>query len=165
MHTGINYEKHLHLPQTRKIIIDAISEAIGPHRKEFDGFVIQGYSMSIIGSIIAQKFRKEIALVRKDSEQRNSHHKVEGSHNKKWVFLDDLISSEGTIKRCVEGVKDIGGTIVGICLWNGVRLADSYVYGNIRIKNYQVESIHVELDRLWYKLVELPRRKTVVKSL
>lgn len=116
-HSAAGYEKPLHIPEQRDQVVREIKKALRYKKKLFDGFVVQGYSMSIIGSILAHEMGKQIAVVRKHDDDRNSWMDVEGKHHQRWVFLDDLISSGRTFERVKEGLEEIMGEIVGICLW------------------------------------------------
>lgn len=117
-HTGMSYEIPLHTPETRLKIVASMEYALRDKRDQFDGFVVQGYSMTIIGSILAHEMGKQLAIVRKPDDDRNSFLDTEGKHNQRWVFADDLISSGKTFNRVKDGLKPIQGTIVGVALWH-----------------------------------------------
>jgi orotate phosphoribosyltransferase len=116
-HTAASHEIMLHSPETRDRIVKAIKMALRYKKSKFDGFAVSGYSMSIIGSILAHEMGKEIAVIRKPTDNRNSMHEVEGKHGKRWVFLDDLIATGTTFNRVCSSISRIEGTIVGACLW------------------------------------------------
>lgn len=119
IHSGPSYEKPLHTPEQRDKIIAAIRDSLSDKMDLFDGFVVQGYSMTIIGSILAHVLGKDIAVIRKPGEKRNSSYNSEGRHSQRWVFVDDLIASGATYTRVEFGVnQELQGKIVGICLWS-----------------------------------------------
>jgi orotate phosphoribosyltransferase len=116
-HTAASHEIMLHSPETRDRIVKALKKALRYKKSKFDGFAVSGYSMSIIGSILAHEMGKEIAVIRKPTDNRNSMHEVEGKHGKRWVFLDDLIATGSTLDRVCGKISKIEGTVVGICMW------------------------------------------------
>ena len=56
---------------SRNIIIEKIIKALTPKIKKFDSIVVSGYSMALIGSIVAHALKKNIVLVRKAGD--NAH--------------------------------------------------------------------------------------------
>lgn len=74
--------------------------------KNFSHIAVSGYSSAVMGSIIAHRLKKDIAIVRKPNEQRNSYHDVEFEKPiYKYVFIDDLCASGGTIARVFNALE------------------------------------------------------------
>lgn len=114
-HQGCSYERPLHFVDDRNRILTLIETRIGD--TEFDGFAISGYSMSIIGSILADRMKKQLMVVRKVHEPRYSEHNVEGALNQRWLFVDDMIDSGRTLQHVYDGVQSLKGELLGVVLW------------------------------------------------
>lgn len=91
-------------PGSRKSYLDrAISKLRGI---EFDTIVFSGMSGAIFAPLLADRLGKEIALVRKESDSNHSCMSVEGYADiRKYVFVDDLICSGDTFRRCQEKIQ------------------------------------------------------------
>ncbi len=116
-HSGCGYERGARDAYIIPEIVKKLHKALKSHQDEFDGIVISGYSASLIGPIIAYKMKKHVAVVSKESETRHSSYICEGYHHQRWLFIDDLVSSGRTLKRVVDGVKEIEGSVVGVALY------------------------------------------------
>ena len=116
-HVGCNYETAVRDPAILKRVVDILLPVLKKHIDDFDGFVVSGYSMSLISPILAFMLDKHIAVVRKDDND-HSGHRVEGLTYQRWVMVDDLVSSGSTLGRIYSGLKKISGELVGICLYN-----------------------------------------------
>jgi adenine/guanine phosphoribosyltransferase-like PRPP-binding protein len=103
--------------KSRTIIVKELIALLKPHLDEFDAIAVSGYSMALVVPILAYKLKKEIILVRKDSEERHSSHNVEGKSDQRVVFVDDLISSRSTYNHVEKGLRTIDCTIVGIVMY------------------------------------------------
>lgn len=117
-HTGAGYEKPLHTAASRRKIVNELSKECQAHKNEFDGFVVTGYSMAVLGSILADRLNKDLAIVRKDTDRRHSWLDAEGRHGLRWVFVDDLISSGDTLRDVLKKIKTIDGTVVASMTWH-----------------------------------------------
>jgi orotate phosphoribosyltransferase-like protein len=119
-HTGCSWEMVLRDGPSLKWLVAKLVRML--KKKEFadkfDGIAISGYSMSLLSPIVAYKLGKDVCVVPKDSERRNSGWLAEGKHSMRWLIIDDLICSGRTIKRVKKAVEEIDGTIVGVVLWH-----------------------------------------------
>jgi adenine/guanine phosphoribosyltransferase-like PRPP-binding protein len=106
---------------SREIIVKKIIKALKPKTNEFDSVVVSGYSMALVGSIVAHALKKNIVLVRKPSELRISGYETEGIHNQRCIIIDDLVCTGNTFRRVLDGLKKINCTPVGFVVYN-----DSY---------------------------------------
>lgn len=94
----------------RKETIDWIISQIKLEKIKFDGFLVTGLSGVILGSIVANRMRKALVVVRK-GENRHSDLDVEVGYTpskripKRLIFLDDLICEAETIKRVAATLK------------------------------------------------------------
>ena len=69
--------------------------------------------MALVAPTIADKLKKNIVLVRKESEARNSDLEVEGHVRQRCVFIDDLIGTSRTFYYVARQLAQIEGEIVG----------------------------------------------------
>lgn len=102
---------------SRDIIIKTILETLIPKIKKFDSIVVSGYSMALIGSIVAHELKKNIVIVRKKDEESHSDYVAEGFSKQRCVFIDDLVATGDTLHYVHKMLKDIKGTIVGVILY------------------------------------------------
>lgn len=99
-----------------KYAVPRICAVLRKHR--FESIAVQGMSGATIGSIVAYELGKTICLVRKmnDPSHGVDHHRllhptasffVEGDVAvKRYVILDDFISSGDTVLNIIESMKD-----------------------------------------------------------
>ena len=92
------HEKELFVNDELNEVVEYCVKCLRPHLNEFDAIAISGYSMAIVGSILAHKLGKNIILVRKESDSSHSLYTVEGLHEQRVVLVDDLICSGDTFK-------------------------------------------------------------------
>lgn len=75
---------------------------------EYDGIVVTGVSGILIGSIVSFLTGKNLIVVRKSKDESHSDFDIESSKAKyrKYVILDDQISSGRTIKKIFEKMEN-----------------------------------------------------------
>lgn len=115
--TACGHEEKIFQIHTRDKIVKRAVDVLQTWSKHFDAIAISGYSSAMVVPIIADKLKKNIVLVRKPSEVRNSDYNVEGEHNQRVLFFDDLISTGDTIRRIHDGLKLIKCKMVGLYLY------------------------------------------------
>lgn len=116
--TACTHEKAIFTIKHRnKLIRDAV-QVLKTWKNDFDAIAVSGYSSAMTASIVASKLNKNLVLVRKESEERFSNHPVEGQHNQRVLFFDDLIDTGTTFRRIKNGVETIGCRVVGGYLYN-----------------------------------------------
>lgn len=74
---------------------------------DFDTLVGTGFSGGVVIPSLALAMGKQFVLIRKDTD--DSHHgkgRLLGSLGKRWIFVDDFVSSGRTRKRVIEKVND-----------------------------------------------------------
>ena len=104
--------------KTRSMIVNCAVYKLKTINDKFTAIAVSGYSMSLIGSIVADKMKKEIIIVRKDTDRRASGLSAEGKTEQKCVFIDDMIFSGNSFIRVKEGVESLKGSIVAMFLYN-----------------------------------------------
>lgn len=75
----------------------------------FDTFVGRGLSGALVVPTLAQAFGKFFAVVRKPGESTHSSYPIAGSLGKRWVFVDDFVSSGQTrmeVMRVIRSLED-----------------------------------------------------------
>ena len=113
-------------------IIRSVRKIIKQKKVNFDGFVVTGVSGILIGSILSRSLKKELVIVRKEEDYKNSHtfYKVENyKSNKRYIFVDDLIASGSTFARVqkelkefhkIEKIKGRSSKIIGTILYDDI---------------------------------------------
>ena len=94
-------QQSLSFKSRARIVREAVKR-LRPLSDQFTHVALSGYSGSIIGSIVAQKMKKDVVIVRKDvdHEVRASSYGFEhDSTIDGYVFIDDFISTGSTLKR------------------------------------------------------------------
>ena len=119
-HSGCNWEKVLRDGPSLKWLVEKLVRMLKNKKfaDKFDGIAVSGYSMSLLSPIVAYKLGKDVCVVPKDNERRNSGWKAEGKHSMRWLVIDDLVCSGRTLERINHAVKDIDGEIAGVILWH-----------------------------------------------
>jgi orotate phosphoribosyltransferase-like protein len=87
----------------RKALVDAIAAKLG--HVDFDGIVVTGLSGAIIADRLAERLGKVFAVVRKPNDGSHSSSSIEGDLGRRWVFVDDFISSGSTFMRVCRTIK------------------------------------------------------------
>lgn len=76
---------------------------------DFDTIVGSGYSGALALGVIARSLKVNMVIVRKDADRNHSHCGgvlVEGTLGKKWLFVDDFVSSGATFVRVHETLTE-----------------------------------------------------------
>jgi len=126
------YERALYHAETLDLVVAYLQQTLIVHADKFDAIAVSGYSMTIPGSIVAYKMQKHVIAIRKDSEQRNSGYSQEGLCGQRCVVVDDLISSGKSMKRVIDGVAELQGTVVGYLTYNSFS-SDAFEYNDLRV--------------------------------
>lgn len=126
------YERALYHAETLDLVVSYLSQSLIHRMDQFDAIAVSGYSMTIPGSIVAWKMQKHIIAIRKDSEQRNSGYSQEGLCGQRCVIVDDLVSSGKSMKRVIDGVAALGGTVVGYLTYNAFS-SDPFEYNDLEV--------------------------------
>ena len=73
---------------------------------DYDSIVCCGTSGIIVAPQVCEILNKEIVIVRKDHEKRYSPFVIEGILGNRFVFLDDLVCSGGTLRHVIKNIKE-----------------------------------------------------------
>jgi orotate phosphoribosyltransferase len=123
------------LPDLRKIVIAELVKRLKSFGLgKFDTIAFRGMSGALIVPVIADKLQKAMIFVRK-GETNHSDYQVEGNKKvSKYIIIDDLIFSGGTIHSILDKVNDCmndegGRTIkcVGIFLYRDYSTKQEFV--------------------------------------
>lgn len=71
-----------------------------------DTLVGRGFSGAIAVALLAQRWSKHWAVVRKPNDGTHSEYKIEGEIGERWLFVDDLLSSGQTLANTMIAVRD-----------------------------------------------------------
>ena len=106
-------------PAARDTIEKAVQE-IRPYAAKFDAIAVTGSSGLLIGPTVAYLLQKGVILVRKPGTSTHSSRRVEGDDiYKRYIIVDDLISSGDTIERIKEATSS---------QWPGIECIGTYLY-------------------------------------
>lgn len=73
----------------------------------FDTIVCTGVSGIIFASPLAMEMKKHLLIVRKNGESSHGAYRAEGTIGRRWLFVDDFISSGTTFNRVNDAVDRI----------------------------------------------------------
>lgn len=73
---------------------------------DYDTIVGTGLSGAIIVPMLAQRLRKHALIVRKPRDGSHSAQSVEGKLGKRWLFVDDFVSTGATSRRVHDAIHD-----------------------------------------------------------
>ncbi len=90
--------------QDREATIERIVGKLAEKTGTFDSIAVSGASMMLIASVVAYRLKKNIILVRKEEEERNSKCSVEGQTDQRYIIIDDLIASGRTLKYVIKQI-------------------------------------------------------------
>lgn len=101
-HAG--YMKIALRPDRLKRRLKTIKSALRKHK--FDSIAFTGHSGSLLAAPIALYLNKELIMVRKLRKDSHSKIPVEGyKASKRYIIIDDLVSSGSTVKNVYKKVK------------------------------------------------------------
>lgn len=75
---------------------------------QFDTFVATGLSGAVIAPVLARAMRKKFLVLRKpDDLSTHSSSRAVGRLGRRWIFVDDFVSSGTTKKRVMGQIEDL----------------------------------------------------------
>jgi adenine/guanine phosphoribosyltransferase-like PRPP-binding protein len=111
--TSCDHEVKIFDIETRSKLVEKAVEILRTWSDDFDAIAVSGYSSGLTAPIVAHLLGKELVLVRKETESRHSTYVVEGKHNQRVLFFDDLIASGHTIQYVRKHLPSINCRLVG----------------------------------------------------
>ena len=109
-------------PATRRDIFNKVIYSLRDRAVEFDAFACRGLSGMLVAPIVAVEMHKTLLVVRKSDTDNHSSRMVEGDVGaRRYVIVDDLISSGSTVKAIIKEIREVSDAkCVGIIrYWNG----------------------------------------------
>ena len=119
-------------------LLDEAAGELAEH--DFDTLVGTGFSGGVVIPALALRLGKKWTLIRKETD--DSHHgggRLIGNLGKRWIFVDDFVSSGATRNRVLEKVEagavlhDLTTAYVGdyfYGIWDDVRFRPASYYGD-----------------------------------
>lgn len=86
-------------------LIQRIVKRLTSKKESFDAIAVSGYSMALVGTVVAYSLEKNLILVRKECDKRYSEFRVEGTSHQRYIIIDDFMETGETIKRVVKEVN------------------------------------------------------------
>lgn len=93
--------------------VDETAEVVKEARErlkgvKFDTFVATGLSGAVMAPVLARAMRKKFLVLRKpDDLSTHSSTRAVGRLGKRWVFLDDFVSSGATRQRVMDQIEEL----------------------------------------------------------
>lgn len=100
----------------RRNLVDFAHEKMKRIEDQFDFIAVRGISGVLLGSILADRLNKTIAILRKPHDDTHSRHPIELPGNcfgKRFAIVDDFISSGNTVNLIIDAIS---GTYGGNCV-------------------------------------------------
>ena len=103
-----NHASYLRAIFRTKDLISRAEIGLAPIRNDFDAFVGTGISGAAVVPLLAHKFGKEFAIVRKYRDGSHSPYTIECGFqgDVRWLFVDDFIQSGETARRASKAMYD-----------------------------------------------------------
>lgn len=93
----------LHGPRHLKRTIKSLCRLIQQKKIQFDAIAFRGYSGSLLAVPVALQMDKHLVIVRKPREMSHGD-PVEGKVHRRYIIVDDHISSGNTVKSIVRTI-------------------------------------------------------------
>lgn len=102
-------------PNERTVIINSLVKLIRKNKLQCDGFAATATAGIPWGAWLSQKLAKPMAYVRSESKDHGKENLVEGriEEGKKYIVVEDLISTGGSSVNTINAVRGKGGTVEG----------------------------------------------------
>jgi orotate phosphoribosyltransferase-like protein len=84
---------------------DIAAKIIEPILSEFDTIVVRGLSGIIPGTLLADRFGKQLCVVRKPDERHHTGARMEGRVGEKYIILDDFVASGDTLLAILQATN------------------------------------------------------------
>lgn len=107
--------------------VRATTEALKPHRKQWDSIAVRGMSGALVGAPVSLRLRLPLVVIRKPGENAHSSSTVVNARNvgKRVLFLDDFVGTGATRTAVRQAVENLGGSLVAqyeyTHPWDGVQ--------------------------------------------
>ena len=98
-------------PSSLEKYLSLAEQALRIQADQFDSIAFRGMSGALLGPPLAMRLNKGMLLVRKSNDNSHSSFRVEGFIGcKRYVIVDDFVSSKNTINNIVECIYNNIGT-------------------------------------------------------
>jgi adenine/guanine phosphoribosyltransferase-like PRPP-binding protein len=98
--------------------VDVIVRRLRPISGRFDAIAYRGMSGALVAPAVALRLKKDLIFVRKN-ESCHTNMKVEGVECKRYVIVDDMVSSGTTVRTIKEKIEEskLGAKMVGLAVY------------------------------------------------
>jgi len=86
--------------------VDIVCKCIKDNKIRFDSVAYRGHSGALVAPAVAMRLQKPLILVRKGLFGNHSTTPVEGSTARKYIIIDDFISSGETIHEVINSIDN-----------------------------------------------------------
>ena len=117
-------------------VIRQIRQLIKDKNIKFDGFIVTGVSGVTMGAVLSRLLRKELVVVRKNNSTHASYKVENYKHNKRYIFLDDLIATGETYNRVIDEFENVynqtsyfrrnKSNVIGAIIYDGISKLTGY---------------------------------------
>lgn len=100
-------------PKERDFIINSLVKLIRKNKLQYDGFAGTATAGIPWAAWLSQKLSKPMVYVRSESKEHGKENLVEGKieEGKKYIVVEDLISTGGSSVNTINAVRGKGGTV------------------------------------------------------
>lgn len=119
---------------------------------EYDTMVGTGLSGAVIAPMLAREFGKRCMIVRKENDESHSSLPVEGVLGKRWLFVDDFVSSGTTCARVIKAIRKLTNAYkfeseyVGAYLYHRGEFRPGFAPSGFGLPDMQPPEPKVDLD-------------------
>lgn len=136
-------------PQVRRERLTKVLRQIRSSKVKFDAILVMGVSGTVMGAMLADRLKLPLCVVRKDDRDSHSGDFFEGVRGvKRYLFVDDLISSGRTLARAQYVMWQFNPTAVCAGFW-----LYQYSNGNLYLPS---EKRPDQQNRFWRYVPEDP---------
>ena len=125
-------------PKHRELIVNSLIKLIKSNKIKFDGFAATATAGIPWGAWLSQKLKKPMVYVRSEAKEHGKENQVEGvvESGKKYIVVEDLISTGGSSLNTINAVRDKGGIVehcIAIFTYELEKSQNNFASANVKL--------------------------------